>query len=137
MISHKYDTSCLYLTFPELYEIPDPISDFSTLLDEVAKQLYLNSSHAPENMIPFDQTNRNAIGKILVEVQSLKHFHFYNNIFVRITCNPYVLHTRKILDSMLDFQQRFFIPVNNHFNTLKIEVINLLNDGWFREHMKE
>jgi hypothetical protein len=70
-------------------------------------------------------------------VDSLRHFPFYHNLFVRISCNPYVLNSRKILDSQLDFQQRFFIPVHNHFNTLKVEVINLLNDGWFREHVKE
>ena len=33
--------------------------------------------------------------------------------------------------------QQFYIPVHNHFNTLKIEIINILNDGWFREHVKE
>ena len=27
--------------------------------------------------------------------------------------------------------------MHNHFNTLKIEIINLLNDGWFREHVRE
>ena len=27
--------------------------------------------------------------------------------------------------------------MHNHFNTLRIEILNLLNDGWFREHVKE
>ena len=84
-----------------------------------------------------DQTNRNPFGKILVEVDSIRHFPFFHNIFVRITCNPFVLHSRKILDSQLDFNQKFYIPVHNHFNTLRIDVINMLNDGWFREHVKE
>ena len=47
------------------------------------------------------------------------------------------MNSRKITDSQLDYRQKFFIPVHNHFNTLKIEVINMLNDGWFREHVKE
>ena len=48
-----------------------------------------------------------------------------------------MLQTRRILDTQLDFNQKFFIPVHNHFNTLKIEIINSLNDGWFRDHVKE
>ena len=84
-----------------------------------------------------DETNKNPFGKILVEIESLHHFPFYNNIFVRLSCNPFVLNSRKILDSQLDFEQRFFIPVHNHFNTLRVEIINMLNDGWFREHVKE
>lgn len=47
------------------------------------------------------------------------------------------MQTRKILDSQLDFKQNFYIPVHNHFNTLKIDIINSLNDGWFRDHVKE
>lgn len=27
--------------------------------------------------------------------------------------------------------------MHNHFNTLRVEVLNMLNDGWFREHVKE
>ena len=73
----------------------------------------------------------------MVEVDSIKHFPFYHNIFIRVVCNPYVLYTRKILDPVLDFQQKFYIPVHNHFNTLKLDIINVLNDGWFREHVKE
>lgn len=30
-----------------------------------------------------------------------------------------------------------FIPVHNHFNILKIEVVNILNDGWFTYHTKD
>lgn len=88
-------------------------------------------------MFPIDQTNRNPFGKLMLELISLKHFPFYHNIFIRISCNPYQLISRKILDCNHEFHQKFYIPVHNHFNTLKIEIINLLNDGWFREHVKE
>jgi hypothetical protein len=47
------------------------------------------------------------------------------------------LNTRSILDSLLEFKQKFYIPVHNHFNTIKIEIINTLNDGWLRNHLKE
>jgi hypothetical protein len=45
MISHKFDTSCLYITLPELYE-PQPISlDYGSILDEVMEQIFANSIH--------------------------------------------------------------------------------------------
>ena len=45
MISHKFDTSCLYITLPELYE-PQPIAlDYGSVLDEVMKQIFANSIH--------------------------------------------------------------------------------------------
>ena len=37
----------------------------------------------------------------------------------------------------LDFNQTFYIPAPNNFSTLKIEVLNLQSDGWFKEHFKE
>ena len=116
------------------------------MLDEIGKLLSMNAAIQPDikkmvgpgvSAIDIDQTNKNPFGKILVEVESLRHFPYQHNIFIRITCNPFVLNTRKILDAGLNFKQWFFIPVHNHFNTLKIEIINMLNDGWFREHVKE
>ena len=88
---------------------------------------------------PFDldQTNKNPFGKILVEVDQIKHFPYAHNVFVRLTCNPFVVSSRKVLDSQYEFHQRFFIPVHNHFNTLRVEVINQINDGWLRDHIKE
>lgn len=74
---------------------------------------------------------------MMLELLEIKHFPFFHNIFIRISCNPYYLSSKKILDSDLMFNQIFYIPIHNHFYTLKIEIINLLNDGWFREHVKE
>ena len=48
-----------------------------------------------------------------------------------------MLVSRKILDANLDFQQRFYIPVHNPFNTLKIDIITMINDGWLKDHVKE
>jgi hypothetical protein len=39
----------------------------------------------------------------MVEIQTIKYFPFYNNIFVRVSCNPYVLETRKILNATHEF----------------------------------
>lgn len=58
-------------------------------------------------------------------------------MFVRISLQPWVLMTKKIMDWKLDFNQTFYIPVANHFFTLKIEILNLHSDGWLTEHFKE
>jgi hypothetical protein len=73
----------------------------------------------------------------LIQIDSIKHFPYQNNISVRLSFNPFVLSTKKILEKDLDFKQSFYIPVHNHFNTLRVEIINSLNDGWFRDHVKE
>lgn len=91
----------------------------------------------PKEIISIDQTNKNPSGKILVELESLKHFPYQHNLFIRLQCNPFVFISRKILDANLDFQQRFYIPVHNPFNMLKVELINMMNDGWFKDHVKE
>lgn len=48
-------------------------------------------------MNPVDYFNRNPIGKIFVEVKFIRNLPFYNNIFVRLTCDPYIIETSKIL----------------------------------------
>eukprot|EP00347_Sterkiella_histriomuscorum_P021039 403335495 len=137
MISHKFDDDALLITIPEIFETPELQKIFNPLLDVIQNHLTENTQITPDNMYLIDQTNKNPFGKIMLEIQSIKHFPFYHNIFIRVQCNPFVLTSRKILDSQLDFMQRYYIPVHNHFNTLKIEIINILNDGWFREHVKE
>mmetsp|Transcript_33873 Transcript_33873/g.32966 ORF Transcript_33873/g.32966 Transcript_33873/m.32966 type:complete len:118 (-) Transcript_33873:1623-1976(-) len=102
MISHKYDTTSLYLTLPDLYESyesPDEYERQCLVLNEVMEIIQKNTMDIPEMMLPIDQTNRYPWGKIMVEVQNLKNFPFFNNLFVRITCNPWVLGTRRVLDT--------------------------------------
>ena len=84
-----------------------------------------------------DQYNRNPIGKIFVEVRGIKHLPFYNNIFIRLTCDPYVVETAKILKPNLNFDSKFYIPLHNYFSKLKIEIFNLHSDGWFTMHTKD
>ena len=45
LITHRYDNSCLYITIPELYEIPDIIPEFTTLLDELANMINADSTN--------------------------------------------------------------------------------------------
>ena len=155
MLSHSYDDECLLLTIPEIFKMHSlgPESDLNqgpfrqellAMLDEIAKLLSMNAINPPDMrrspLLPgfdIDQTNKNPFGKVMIVIDQIKHFPYAHNVFVRVTCNPFVLSSRKVLDSQYEFHQRFFVPVHNHFNTLKVEIINLVNDGWLREHVKE
>jgi hypothetical protein len=79
------------------------------MLDEIVKVINTNSTVAPDikrtlgavsqstaavppaTFFELDQTNKTPVGKILVEVLSLKHFPYFNNIYVRLSCNPWVI----------------------------------------------
>ena len=54
-----------------------------------------------------------------------------------MSVQPWTLQTKTIKDSKLDFKQGFYIPIANHFFTLKIELINMESVGFFRENLKE
>ena len=54
-----------------------------------------------------------------------------------MTLGPWVIGTKKIMDNKLDWNQSVYIPVPGHFFTLKVEILNMLADGWFREHSRE
>jgi hypothetical protein len=54
MISHKFDTSPLYLTLPEIYENPENEEEYLPALDEISKHILANAADVPENMIPID-----------------------------------------------------------------------------------
>ena len=84
-----------------------------------------------------NHTNRYAWGKVFVWVNKITNFPYFNSIFVRVSVQPWSLSTKRIMDSKFEFKQGFYIPVANHFFTLKIEIINLESVGFFRENFKE
>jgi len=49
------------------------------------------SAVPPATFFELDETNKTPVGKILVEVLSLKHFPYFNNLYIRLSCNPWVL----------------------------------------------
>lgn len=95
------------------------------------------ATNQPVDMLKMDQTNRYPWGKILIHVNKVSNFLYMNNIFVKISLGPWVLSSRKIINEKLEFNQTFYIPTPASFVTLKIELINLQADGWFKEHFKE
>ena len=66
------------------------------------------------------------------------NFPFQGTVFVRFSLQPWVVETKKLMEQgKMDFNQNVYLPIANHFFTLKIEVINLHADGWLRGNFKE
>lgn len=139
MLCHKYDNSCLYLTLPLIYDndINFPKRDiiavnnvFSKLEDKVKEFSLVINPIA-------DCTNRHAWGKIRIHVGRIVNFPFQGLVFVRLTLQPWILESKKCCEQKTEFNQSFYLPVANHFFTLKIEVINIHADGWLSTNFKE
>jgi len=60
-----------------------------------------------------------------------------SNILVKISLGPWQVTSKRIINDKLDWNQTFYIPTPHNFVTIKLEVINLQSDGWFKEHFKE
>jgi hypothetical protein len=88
-------------------------------------------------MLPMDQTNRYSWGKVVVHISKITNFAFTNNIFIKISLGAWQVQSKRIINDKLDWNQTFYIPTPSHFATLRVEVINLQSDGWFKEHFKE
>lgn len=69
-----------------------------------------------------DHTCRNSVGKLIVEAISLDGVKFKTQAYIKISCNPYSVKTRILHENEDRLDQVFYLPVNNHFNTLKIEL---------------
>jgi hypothetical protein len=84
-----------------------------------------------------DQTNRYSWGKVIVHVNKISNFQFTSNILIKISLGPWQVHSKRIINEKLDWNQTFYIPTPHNFVTIKLEVISLQSDGWFKEHFKE
>ena len=138
LLTHQFDTDALYITHPLIFKSENRYSEYKNiLLDKIQKKIEELAKIDPVDMLLMDQTNRYPLGKIIVHVHMITNFNYMNNIFVKLTLGPWQLSTRRIMMEKLDFNQTFYIPAPNNFSTLKIEVLNLQSDGWFKEHFKE
>ena len=46
--------------------------------------------------VPIDGSNRYPIGKILLEIRDIQNFEWSSdNLFIKISCHPYVLYTKR------------------------------------------
>lgn len=139
LITHEYDTNCLFLTAPIIFDTPHAYPEFrTTILEKYTERIENFSKLEPEIVSTvMNHTNRYSWGKVFVWVNKIINFPYFNSIFVRLSIQPWSLSTKRIMDSKFEFKQGFYIPVANYFFTLKVEIINLENTGFFREKFEE
>lgn len=138
LLTHTYDTDALYITHPLIYKSDNRYAEYkNNLLDKIQKKIEELAKIDPIDMPIMDQTNRYPWGKIIVRVCMITNFNYMNNIFIKLTLGPWQLCTRRIINEKLDFNQTFYMPTPSNFCSLKIELLNLQSDGWFKEHFKE
>ena len=140
LIAHQFDTSCLFLTAPIIFNSSHNYPEFKNIILDTLMEKIQNCSEIdpPEPITSaMDHTNRFSWGKIFIFVNKMINFPYTNSIFVRLSVQPWTLCTKRIIDNKFEFKQGFFIPVANHFFTLKIELVNLESVGFFKETFKE
>jgi len=99
------------------------------------KRMALNDDFSfAENI---DHTCRNAVGKLIFEAIAMDGIKFKSLTYLRISCQPYSVKTRNLHENEDKFEQVFYLPVNNHFNTLKIELMVQVQAGWFSDSRKD
>ena len=139
LITHRYDTNCLFMTAPIIFNTKQVYPEFrDIILETMMERIQQHSELEPELVInEMNCTNRYSWGKIFVHVNKIINFPYFNSIFVRLSVSPWTLNTRRIMDTKFEFNQGFYIPIASHFFTLKIEIINVESVGFFRENFKE
>ena len=79
-------------------------------------------------------SNRYPFGKLFLELKGIEGLFTQRDMQVEISFNPYTLKS-KIFDCIRNtpvrFNQRFYIPIHNRFNILKINVIRFTKEGMF------
>lgn len=82
--------------------------------------------------MPVDETNRYPFGKLFLELKGIDGLCANRDIRVDIDFNPYQLKSKTFdgkRNTPVKFNQRFYIPIHNRFNILKIKVLRFTKEG--------
>ena len=93
MIKHEFDLDYLLLSLeedPTCVNVDEYFRDRFELL--VSKSLEESTS-----MMEVNQTNRHAFGKLKLKILSLENLACSNTFFIRVTSEPFVVTSRKII----------------------------------------
>ena len=123
MIHHKFDTMPLILTIPSIgqddfFMDNEQLSLYKQqksikLLSKIKQVISVNSNYVlkandEQNKInqkyggmvnAVDKTSKYTVGKFLLEIGDLEKFEWYGenqNLYIRVTCYPYVLYSKRI-----------------------------------------
>ena len=93
MLKHQFDLDYLLLSFEEDAITTDRLQYFK----ERYQLLVAKSHDQSPMMLPVSLSNRNAFGKIKLQILSLENLACSNTFFIRVTSDPFVVVTRKII----------------------------------------
>ena len=160
MIKHSFDLDYLLLSLeedPTCTNVNEYFKDRFELL--VSKSLEISPT-----MLPVNQCNRHAFGKLKLKILSLENLACSNTFFIRVTSDPFVVTSRKIIgfdaERLLELKnkrqkpgkedgkpkqgafdytinQMFYIPITSRFGQVKIEVVSSTVKGLFRGNTVE
>ena len=93
MMKHEFDLDYLLLSLEEDATTVDQLEYFKDRF-----QLLVAKSHElSPTMMPVTLSNRNAFGKLKLKILSLENLACSNTFFIRVTSDPFVVTTRKII----------------------------------------
>jgi len=106
LITHTYDTNCLFLTAPIIFNTKQVYPEFkNVVLETLMEKIQMHSETEPELVTSnMDCTNRYAWGKVYVWVNKIINFPFFNSVFVRLSVQPWSLTTKRIMDNKFEFK---------------------------------
>mmetsp|Transcript_30640 Transcript_30640/g.30136 ORF Transcript_30640/g.30136 Transcript_30640/m.30136 type:complete len:318 (+) Transcript_30640:895-1848(+) len=90
-------------------------------------------------MMNINCTNRYPFGKLFIEVKGIEDLYTQRDLEVEIEFNPYILKTKTydcLRNTPVKFNQKFYVPIHNRFNILKIKLIRLSKEGIFSANKK-
>lgn len=138
LLTHQFDNEALFITHPLIFQDSKRRPEYTAnLLEKIQAKLHEYGSAEPQGMLPMDQTNRHSWGKVRIHIGSISNFPYNANLFVKISLGAWVIQSKRIPNDKQDWNQTFFVPKPHNFVTLKLEVVNLQSDGWFKEHFKQ
>lgn len=128
-IDHQYEYENISLIFQE-----------KTMFENIVGFLKEKSQEANKvSMMDINCTNRYPFGKLFLEIKGIEDLYPQRDLMIEVEFNPYLLKT-KTFDSMRNtpakFNQRFYLPIHNRFNILKIRVIRFSKEGIFSASKK-
>jgi len=128
-ISHQYEQECISIIFNE-EESFDNITGF---LKDKSQEVNKTS------MMDINCSNRYPFGKLFLEIRDIEELYTQRDLQIDIEFSPYKLKS-KIFECMrntpVKFNQRFYIPIHNRFNILKVKVIRFTKEGIFSTNKK-
>lgn len=89
ILTHQFDTLCMFATLPLLYETQNLLKQHSaviSLLNQIESKIHQISMQTNPHA---DETNCRAWGKVAIKIGSITNFEYIGNIYVKVSLAPW------------------------------------------------